>query len=634
MSSAPACLICYSKSQPLVSTPCNHNEICAICYVRLRALDERMECPVCKSVNEQVVVAEGRTPPLPFEEYHIWGDQLGENYHYHEGSGMFFPINYYEDTIAALFRYNCHLCKEDNEFPSYKKMQDHLRVEHRLALCDLCVDNKRDFVARLPRFSPSGLHKHQQHPSHGHAKCKFCKPLFYDASVLYQHLRREHYECHLCHSFFRNYDQLHRHFEGYHFSCRDPACIAARFVAFGTELDLIHHQRNVHGVTTAPSISLNFKSSRRHTTENEDNANGEADSGIDPTGFTPPSIIRNTQNENDEAGALHPEHVRRTEELRQQAALLREQESDPVSVEVFPTLGPASTASTNGDRISIGWSDSLTARARGGVGNVSREEAFPSLPTSTAPKRKPVVQRRQPHQPANVRNANNWKSSKPVSQFTSASLPGHAASAPSLSQTESFPALGGGGGGWGKPKGSVQRTATAPSMTKSNFPALGPGTKKTPASRYTAAESLAKKLQQKPPAAVHQNNFLQPPPMRKAAGTAKKAWKPPNTNSTAQFPTLDRSAPAAHGSAAAASGSLDNIKAELGASDYKTLKNLTKDYSKGVLAPEDYVDRAFSLLDGGDSFFRFVPALVASCPSVNPAMAQSYIRELRVQSKK
>lgn len=660
-----ACLICYSKSHPLVSTPCNHNEICAICYVRVRSLDESLECPICKTENEQVVVGEERIP-LPFEEYHIWGDQLGDNYHYHEGSGMFFPKQYFEGTIAALFQYNCHICKENDEenssFTTYKALQTHLRVEHRLTMCDLCVDNKRDFVSRLPRYSPAGLEKHKRHPTHGHAKCKFCKPMLYDATALYHHLRVEHYECHICKAFFRNYEELHRHFENYHFACRDPSCIAARFVAFGSELDLIQHQRQVHGVTAQPSISLNFRSTRRETTTEHDGEDegGGGDSGLDPNGFTPPSVIRPRESDGSTVQGLHPDHVRRTEELRQQAALLREQESDDVYVsdEVFPSLGDTSSNNAPGDRLQIGWSDSLAARSNTAVGNVS-EEAFPSLPASAAPKRRPVANtkqqqpvlprrtggnwaQQQPPPPGLQRNGNsNWKSTtRPASQYNCIPVPTRTTpSPPTLESTENFPSLArsgsGGGGGWGKPKANAATTArkaAAPDMSQNNFPALGPGTKKA-APRYAAAESLAKKLQSST-SAVHQNNFLQaPPPIRKQPAPApKKAWKPPDTQSTAQFPTLSQPpSSAARATAPPPTGSLDNIKAELGSSDYKALKNLTKEYGTGRLAPEDYVDRAYALLDGNDSFFRFVPALVASCPSVHPAMAQNYIRELRVQ---
>ena len=53
---AAHCLVCYSELTHIALTPCNHNEICATCHLRIRFLEKDMKCPICKAGNEQLIV--------------------------------------------------------------------------------------------------------------------------------------------------------------------------------------------------------------------------------------------------------------------------------------------------------------------------------------------------------------------------------------------------------------------------------------------------------------------------------------------------------------------------------------------------------------------------------------------------
>lgn len=199
----------------------------------------------------------------------MWGEEeLGGGYVYVEEVGMHFEKGYYERVVKKLFGFQCGIpgCAFENGGDSFvgsgnqnkregeeedrtaKKrlralpaLQSHLRTAHNMTLCELCITHKRDFVSKLPRFTPQGLKSHQTKGDGplsgftGHPLCEFCKPTrFYDVVKLHEHLNKEHYKCHICEKagkvnrFFKDYDRLEWHFEREHFLCRDAQCLAAR----------------------------------------------------------------------------------------------------------------------------------------------------------------------------------------------------------------------------------------------------------------------------------------------------------------------------------------------------------------------------------------------------------------------
>jgi hypothetical protein len=50
----PHCLVCCSPAALLSVGECNHSEVCASCCLRLRVGYDRLDCPLCKRVLEQV----------------------------------------------------------------------------------------------------------------------------------------------------------------------------------------------------------------------------------------------------------------------------------------------------------------------------------------------------------------------------------------------------------------------------------------------------------------------------------------------------------------------------------------------------------------------------------------------------
>ena len=101
------CLVCYSELTVRGKTPCDHNDICGVCHLRLRHLHNDKNCPICKSTNETIIVDDAADAKR-FDEYPLWGNELGAAYIFRESVGMFFPTTYYQTDILPLFGRHPH----------------------------------------------------------------------------------------------------------------------------------------------------------------------------------------------------------------------------------------------------------------------------------------------------------------------------------------------------------------------------------------------------------------------------------------------------------------------------------------------------------------------------------------------
>lgn len=448
------CMICYSDELPRhrAILPCGHDDACGPCHLRLRHLHSDRRCPVCKADNDKIIVDADPPPDLdmdepldpeskthkPFDSYQMWGDDLGAGYTHAERVGMFFPTEYYQREIVSIFGLGCGVpnCGFENDadgtfvdestydknkpnakqkrevkrVSGMKALEQHLRGKHGMTLCTLCVENKRDFVSQLPRFTPSGLKKHLSKGDgdgsgfRGHPLCEFCRPRrFYDLSKLHEHLNKDHYKCHVCdkqgrqNQFLKNYDQLARHFDREHFLCHDPQCLAARFVVFENEIDLRGHEASIHGGAHAQGggstkINLEFRV-RRSGYDGSGYEDQQVPSqedfqyGLDGEAFVPEALPtggggnggENTQRQENEPEISNAFHAERTAALREEAAAIRAVGQAREQVEAFPALG--ADADGNGGSM-VGWTGDGRAkltRAGKGPSTSKTTENFPAL---------------------------------------------------------------------------------------------------------------------------------------------------------------------------------------------------------------------------------------------------------------
>ena len=706
---APQCIVCYTDLTHPCVTPCAHNEVCGTCHLRLRYLHSDKKCPICKQENQQIIVDRFEHAKL-FEEYPLWGDELGTDFIFRDDVGMFFPKEYYEAHILALFGYHCGVCnnydgvtvnpdanlnqdapenrnsqnqqhqgKKNNRkaFTPVKSLLDHLRNKHRLTLCEFCVDHKRDFVALLPRFTPAQLKSHMASGDsadtgfRGHPLCEFCRPKrFYDLTHLHMHLQQDHYKCHVCETqglanqYFRDYAALEKHFDRQHFLCKDPQCAAARFMVFENEIDLRAHELSVHGGTSTGStkIQLQFRVRREgysgagyesQTVPSED----DFQYGVDGEAFVPEGLPQQERGPNEETS--HPLHFQRTEEFRSLAAGIRAAQS-ATAEEAFPTLGEANAQS---EGIRMGWTGagSLQRFTRPGVATNSVEQ-FPSLTSASASSgnsntsvagklraggvtgsRQFSAMRNAAMGNAPAPASNNWASqaaARPAaSDRAQAQSFVHSAAGSNLNRQSdlaenNFPSLGGASQTRASyptiPSNGNNRTPNAPSIRASDFPSLGPASKTR--ATYPINSNGANRVETHAPPLNNSMNFPPPPKASTKSNSVRAKLlgerKPAPVYNAANFPP-----PQSHQSMKQGMITVEEMKASLGLSNYKDLKNLTKQFASDELAPDAYVDRAAALFEGGygdSDFWIFLPALLVSCPNqTSAAQALRYVDDLR-----
>ena len=702
------CLICYSSKLHTRRTisPCGHDDICWACHLQMRYLHNDNKCPVCKTTNDMLIVDEDSDRVLEkdaddgrlvhhkrYEEYSIWGIEL-PGFTYRDDVGMFFPNNIYELYVIPLLGYGCGLpncefsnedtslyinekdvCKEVGDGGEIKKkkpnasgrevkkrltglkaLKAHLRIDHGYALCDLCVDNKRDFVSKLVRYTPQGLKQHQSKGDGalsgftGHPLCEFCKPLrFYDIVKLHEHLNKEHYKCHICekagkpNQFFKDYTRLERHFDREHYLCHHQQCLAARFVVFENEIDLRAHESSVHGTTRrdgGTKIKLEFRVRRDNDTfeQFQDVPSGEDfQFGLHGEAFVPEALPGENDEEQqrqiNEPDISHPAHAARTAELRSQAALVRERDGTNAtgcvgsgrSGEAFPALGVDGTSdSSAGGGMLVGWTayGARTAGSRPGglkrtaVGKVTKEE-FPSLgpgPSSSANARRAALglgKKKKPQsQVGNFsamasRPSSASSTSRPISNVSYASsIP---TSAPNMKSADNFPSLG----------GFTSRPNSASSQRSTPYAAAQAHARKLNANKAPSASAFPALSSDFPPPPTSSNI------KKSKVANAIAAKKPPPMDNVLQFPPPS-SKPSAE-SLREGKDTVQDLKSLLG-SRYKQLKKLTKDFASGNTPPETYINEAASLFEQGLSdkaFWENIPPLIQGIPNesaVNHAM--------------
>ena len=135
---------------------CNHPGICSICYFRIRCLLQDFECPICKQPQEFVVVSHG--PPQKYQQFNIYGNDLGPEYVFDDRSRMFFPKDHYRNRIESLMQFKCIACGKVKR--DMKTLKNHLQSEHGIHMCGLCIEHKSTFPAEQKCYSQSTYEAH------------------------------------------------------------------------------------------------------------------------------------------------------------------------------------------------------------------------------------------------------------------------------------------------------------------------------------------------------------------------------------------------------------------------------------------------------------------------------------------
>ncbi|EMP36907.1 hypothetical protein UY3_05887 [Chelonia mydas] len=121
-----------------------------------------------------------------------------------------YDIYFADGKVFALYRkllqHECPLCPDVRPFSTVVDLEQHMRKQHELFCCKLCVKHLKIFTHERKWYSRKDLARHRIHgdpddTSHrGHPLCKFCDERYLDNDELLKHLRRDHYFCHFCDS--------------------------------------------------------------------------------------------------------------------------------------------------------------------------------------------------------------------------------------------------------------------------------------------------------------------------------------------------------------------------------------------------------------------------------------------------
>ncbi|XP_011888776.1 PREDICTED: zinc finger protein 598 isoform X6 [Cercocebus atys] len=271
-----SCVLCCGDLEATALGRCDH-PVCYRCSTKMRVLCEQRYCAVCREELRQVVF--GKKLPA-FATIPIHQLQHEKKYDIYFADGKVYAL------YRQLLQHECPRCPELPPFSLFGDLEQHMRRQHELFCCRLCLQHLQIFTYERKWYSRKDLARHRMQgdpddTSHrGHPLCKFCDERYLDNDELLKHLRRDHYFCHFCDSdgaqdYYSDYAYLREHFREKHFLCEEGRCSTEQFThAFRTEIDLKAHRTACHSRSRAEArqnrqIDLQFSYAPRHSRRNE-----------------------------------------------------------------------------------------------------------------------------------------------------------------------------------------------------------------------------------------------------------------------------------------------------------------------------------------------------------------------------
>ncbi|XP_068147878.1 LOW QUALITY PROTEIN: E3 ubiquitin-protein ligase ZNF598 [Drosophila tropicalis] len=245
-----ACVVCFKTVDIYSIGDCDH-PVCYECSTRMRVLCQQNECPICRHVLAKVLFT---LEKLPYRELEAGNRSDFYSKKYRIG----FCSADIQQKFFQLLDHPCQKCAVP-PYRTFSGLRNHVRNEHNLYYCDLCVETLKIFTFERRCYTQTELHIHNtkgdaDNRSHrGHPMCEYCKSRYVDRDELFRHLRREHYFCHFCdadgcNEFYNKYSDLADHFRSEHFLCEEGKCATEQFVgAFRNEIEYKAHVANIHG---------------------------------------------------------------------------------------------------------------------------------------------------------------------------------------------------------------------------------------------------------------------------------------------------------------------------------------------------------------------------------------------------
>ena len=268
------CVVCAQSIEIYAVGQCDHY-ICFKCSTKIRLLCEEDLCPVCRKELPRVIFSKKK------DKYeHLVSLKLIKDKDY--DVGVYFADLAIIKDYRQILEHRCPVCPNRPPDRTFDQTKAHLRKEHTLFYCEICLEHNRTFTSECKVYSRKDLATHKRigdpdDKSHrGHPLCEYCDERFLDDDKLFHHLRTTHFYCHLCdhgetNEFYGTYPDLRAHFKEQHYLCEEGDCINEEFTSvFGTEIDFKAHIASVHKESRSKQqqkkdrqLNLGFQYARR-----------------------------------------------------------------------------------------------------------------------------------------------------------------------------------------------------------------------------------------------------------------------------------------------------------------------------------------------------------------------------------
>ena len=149
-SSEDLCQICMNRIEVWSVGECNH-AICHVCSTRMRVLCQRNECPICRQDMPKVIFTLAQ---LKFEDIKDNIYPMDRKYK------ICFETEEIQNMYTDMLSHKCPVC--GLIFKTFRQLDQHLRREHEMYFCDLCVTNLRVFTHERKFYNRKDLVEHRR----------------------------------------------------------------------------------------------------------------------------------------------------------------------------------------------------------------------------------------------------------------------------------------------------------------------------------------------------------------------------------------------------------------------------------------------------------------------------------------
>ncbi|GJN35677.1 hypothetical protein PR202_gb24473 [Eleusine coracana subsp. coracana] len=202
-----SCAVCADTLEWVAYGPCGHREVCSTCVVRLRFVMNDKNCCICKTLCPAVFITKALGDyTRVVTDFSVFPTGANEgragDFWYHEDTQAYFDDEDHYRMIRAMCRLSCSVCdnaedpaalaaqpRRRSRFRSIEQLKGHLYHQHRLYMCNLCLEGRKVFICEQKLYLRQQLN---QHMKTGDSEVDGSEhPGQYD--------------------YFRNYDDLERH---------------------------------------------------------------------------------------------------------------------------------------------------------------------------------------------------------------------------------------------------------------------------------------------------------------------------------------------------------------------------------------------------------------------------------------